>query len=171
MPILQLAYTQVCTFAYQMSHSKLMSSTRCIHIKYRLQTLKIYCIPLVTSTFFLKFPNTTSSHISLTNSKNQTSKLAIMAPTTDLELRHYLNSKSIPCSEVEPLTGGTANYVWRIRTLLGRSSIVKHAEPYVKTNKTFEFPVVRMDFEAKALEVLFGVLGEGKDGMLPISCL
>lgn len=81
-----------------------------------------------------------------------------MAPTNDLELRIYLNSKDIPCSEVEVLTGGTANYVWRIRTLLGRSSIVKHAEPYVKVNRIFPFPVVRMDFEAKALKELPGVL-------------
>ncbi|QDS70441.1 hypothetical protein FKW77_009743 [Venturia effusa] len=83
-----------------------------------------------------------------------------MAPTTDLELRQYLNSKGIPCSEVEALTGGTANYVWRIRTLLGRNSIVKHAEPYVKDNRIFPFPVVRMDFEAKALEELPGILVE-----------
>jgi hypothetical protein len=87
-----------------------------------------------------------------------------MALTTDLELRHYLNSKSIPCADVESLTGGTANFVWRIRTLLGRSSIIKHAEPFVATNTSFVFPVVRMDFEAKALKVLFGVLGEGENG-------
>lgn len=83
-----------------------------------------------------------------------------MAPTTDLQLRKYLNSKDIPCSEVEALTGGTANYVWRIRTLLGRSSIVKHAEPYVKMNRNFEFPVDRMDFEARALKELPGILEE-----------
>ena len=83
-----------------------------------------------------------------------------MAPTTDLELRQYLNSKSIPCAEVEVLTGGTANYVWRIKTLLGRSSIIKHAEPFVATNQSFAFPTVRMDFEAKALEVIHGALNE-----------
>ncbi|TLD23432.1 Protein kinase-like domain [Venturia nashicola] len=77
-----------------------------------------------------------------------------MAPTNDIELRQYLNSKDIPCSEVEALTGGTANYVWRIRTLLGRCSIVKHAEPYVRVDRIFPFPVVRMDFEAKALREL-----------------
>jgi 5-methylthioribose kinase len=93
-----------------------------------------------------------------------------MAPTTDLELRHYLNSKAIPCSEVEALTGGTANFVWRIRTLLGRSSVVKHAEPFIKTNENFKFPVVRMDFEARALEVLFGVV-EGEDGDGKFCCL
>lgn len=89
----------------------------------------------------------------------------IMAPTNDLELRQYLNSKDIPCSEVEVLTGGTANYVWRIRTLLGRSSVVKHAEPYVKENRTFRFPVVRMDFEAKALEELPGKLARSGEDM------
>jgi hypothetical protein len=83
-----------------------------------------------------------------------------MAPTTDLELRHYLNSKSIPCADVEALTGGTANYVWRIKTLLGRSSIIKHAEPFVASNQSFQFPTVRMDFEAKALEIIHGVLSE-----------
>lgn len=88
-----------------------------------------------------------------------------MAPTSDLELRQYLNSKGIPCSEVEVLTGGTANYVWRIRTLLGRSSIVKHAEPYVKVNRIFPFPVIRMDFEVKALSELPGVLERSEEDM------
>jgi thiamine kinase-like enzyme len=90
-----------------------------------------------------------------------------MAPTTTDELRHYLNSKSIPAASVEALSGGTANYVWRITTLLGRSSIIKHAEPFVATNPGMKFPVERMGFEAKALREFSTLLPEDEVVRLP----
>jgi hypothetical protein len=78
-------------------------------------------------------------------------------PITSVEeLRKYLTRNDIPAASVEALTppDSGSNFVWRITTLLGRTSIVKHAEPYVKGNASLAFPVDRMDFEAKALKEL-----------------
>jgi 5-methylthioribose kinase len=78
-------------------------------------------------------------------------------PITNTEqLQAYLTKKDIPCSTAEALTplDSGANFVWRVTTLLGRTSVVKHAEPYVKGNSSVAFPVDRMDFEAKALKEL-----------------
>jgi 5-methylthioribose kinase len=78
-------------------------------------------------------------------------------PITNTEqLQAYLTKKDIPCSTADALTpvDSGANFVWRVTTLLGRTSIVKHAEPYVKGNSSVAFPVDRMDFEAKALKEL-----------------
>jgi hypothetical protein len=76
--------------------------------------------------------------------------------TSPEELQRYLTKHDIPAAYVENLTplNSGANFVWRVTTLLGRTSIVKHAEPYVKGNPTVAFPVERMDFEAKALKEL-----------------
>jgi hypothetical protein len=97
-----------------------------------------------------------------------------MPITTTLDLQKYLTSKDIPCAEAEALTGGTANFVWRITTLLGRSSIIKHAEPYIASNAAMAFPVDRMDFEAKALRTIPGLLqkaGVENDGVALVGIL
>jgi len=90
-----------------------------------------------------------------------------MAITTEEELRRFLTSKDVPCHDVQFLTGGTANYVWRITTLLGRRSIIKHAEPFVRNNASIAFPVVRMDFENLALFSLPKLLPEDENVRLP----
>jgi len=94
-----------------------------------------------------------------------------MAPTTTEELRHYLNSKSIPAADVESLSGGTANYVWRIATLLGRTSIIKHAEPFIASNPAFQFPQDRMDFEALALREIPAALKTTTDNTVILPAL
>jgi 5-methylthioribose kinase len=71
---------------------------------------------------------------------------------TDFELRKFLSSKDIPCHEVEPLTDGAANYCWRIKTLLGRRSIVKHAEPWIRIVPEQALSADRMDYEYAALQ-------------------
>lgn len=83
-----------------------------------------------------------------------------MPPITTLtELSSYLASASINYTSIQPLSGGTANFVWRLQTSDGRTSIVKHAEPYVASIPTMPFPVDRMDFEARALEQIPRLLG------------
>jgi Ser/Thr protein kinase RdoA (MazF antagonist) len=74
-----------------------------------------------------------------------------MAPTTEVELRQFLNTNDVPCHEVETLHEGSANFCWRITTLLGRRSIVKHAEPYVRSQTDFPLDVSRMKYEHRAL--------------------
>jgi 5-methylthioribose kinase len=80
--------------------------------------------------------------------------ITTMPITTESELRQFLSSKDVPCHEVQVLSGGTANFCWRIKTLLGRSSIIKHAEPYVRSNESLAFPTERMDYEHLALRVM-----------------
>lgn len=53
----------------------------------------------------------------------------------------------------ECLTGGTANYVYRV-TREDSTCIVKHAEPHLRINKDFALDPARMDFEAKILRAV-----------------
>lgn len=76
-----------------------------------------------------------------------------MPVTTDEQLRSYLDSKKIPYTSVHELAGGTANFVWRINND-HKSNIMKHAEPFVKSKQSISFAVARMEFEAKALQVI-----------------
>ncbi|CAO2649428.1 Nn.00g068130.m01.CDS01 [Neocucurbitaria sp. VM-36] len=75
--------------------------------------------------------------------------------TTEDGLRTYLKttgrSKEIG---VTLLSGGTANYVYRVAGVHGFTSIFKHAAPYLHSNKDFAFDPTRMDYEARALEIL-----------------
>jgi thiamine kinase-like enzyme len=74
-----------------------------------------------------------------------------MPITTELELRQFLSSKDVPCHEVEALSGGSANFCWRIKTLLGRRSIIKHAEPFIRIMPDVPLSLERMDYEYLAL--------------------
>ncbi|KAJ4366953.1 hypothetical protein N0V83_007483 [Neocucurbitaria cava] len=75
--------------------------------------------------------------------------------TTENGLRAYLKttgrSKEVG---VALLSGGTANYVYRVAGIHGFTSIFKHAAPYLHSNKNFAFDPTRMDYEARALELL-----------------
>ncbi|KAF2811239.1 kinase-like protein [Mytilinidion resinicola] len=85
-----------------------------------------------------------------------------MAPqiTTTAELESYitvLTATGIPTDlykSITLLTGGTANYVWRLTMHSGSTLILKHAEPFIASNPSMAFPVDRMDFEARALRDL-----------------
>ncbi|KAF2490294.1 kinase-like protein [Lophium mytilinum] len=85
-----------------------------------------------------------------------------MAPqiTTAEDLESYITALTAtgiptePYKSIDLLTGGTANYVWRLTMHSGGTVIVKHAEPFVASNPSMAFPVNRMDFEARALHSL-----------------
>ncbi|KAI4122536.1 MAG: hypothetical protein LQ338_005767 [Usnochroma carphineum] len=77
---------------------------------------------------------------------------SVTGPIDTESLKRYLASKSIQPTSITPLTGGTANFVFRILTHDGTSQIIKHAEPYIAASYgNIPFPLERMDFEATAL--------------------
>jgi aminoglycoside phosphotransferase (APT) family kinase protein len=80
-----------------------------------------------------------------------------MSITTDDTLRTYLNSKGIPYQSIHKLTGGTANFVWRLDDA-ARPSIIKHAEPFIASNPSMSFGIERMDFENRAMTLVRGIL-------------
>ena len=58
------------------------------------------------------------------------------------------------------LSGGTANFVYRVSDIHNSTSIFKHAAPYLANNRNFAFDQRRMDYEARALEILSPANGE-----------
>ncbi|KAI4176718.1 MAG: hypothetical protein LQ346_007824, partial [Caloplaca aetnensis] len=98
-------------------------------------------------------------------------------------LNDYLASRSTPTSptitSITPLTGGTANFVFRLTTTTTTtasdsasgsgtfSKIVKHAEPYIAASSygnRIPFPVQRMEFEVAALRAVGGLMPPLRDG-------
>lgn len=73
---------------------------------------------------------------------------------TEDGLSAYLTSLSIPHTSVSLLTGGTANYVYRVTFPDGSTSIYKHAAPHLRTNELFRFDPSRMNYEDRILELL-----------------
>ena len=67
------------------------------------------------------------------------------------DIEQYLQTAGIQYKSLEKLTGGTANFVWRMVDEAGHTSVIKHAEPYVANHPEMPFPVDRMDFEHHAL--------------------
>ena len=78
-------------------------------------------------------------------------KLPNMAITTTEQMKAFLEKRDIPSTTIIPLSGGRANYVWRMANLDGTFLIIKHAEPFVASNAHIPFPVDRMDNEKTAL--------------------
>src|ERR1700761_7258904 len=72
--------------------------------------------------------------------------------------------------ELQELTGGTANFVFRVTDENRKTTIIKHAEPFIRTNPDFKFPQLRMDFEARVLSEVSSVLVQD-DIVQPISLL
>jgi Phosphotransferase enzyme family len=56
------------------------------------------------------------------------------------------------------LEDGSANFLYRVRSSQGDTYILKHAEPFIRTNPGVRFPSERMDFEASILQQLPTVL-------------
>lgn len=84
-----------------------------------------------------------------------------MSPITETsELEAYLKAAGVPFVSVQPLSGGTANYVWRLREQSGTTKVIKHAEGYVKSSKQMAFSADRMDFEAHALATLPALIAQ-----------
>jgi hypothetical protein len=63
------------------------------------------------------------------------------------DVHDYLSKTSFASTEVVPLSGGTANYVYRLylkNPYEGRDSLVmKHGRPYVKDYSTLAFATTR----------------------------
>jgi hypothetical protein len=74
--------------------------------------------------------------------------------TTPNGLNGYLTSKSVPHAHITLLTGGTANFVYRVTSPSGHKAIYKHAAPYLHSNHSFAFDPVRMDFENHVLSIV-----------------
>jgi 5-methylthioribose kinase len=77
-----------------------------------------------------------------------------MAITTAPELEEFLKTSSIPAGTITPLTGGITNFVWRLRSPEGQSTVIKHAEPFVRGITSMSISTSRMDFEYRALTIL-----------------
>ena len=65
-----------------------------------------------------------------------------------------LGNNEFDLDTLQFLAGGSANFLWRLHDRTGKSIIIKHAEPYIKTAPGLSFPVNRMDFENKAMLIL-----------------
>lgn len=76
--------------------------------------------------------------------------------TTEDGLRAYLTARGWTNDiEIDQLSGGTANYVFRVKCPFDLSAnIFKHAAPYLSSSKTFAFDPLRMDYEARMLGIL-----------------
>lgn len=90
-----------------------------------------------------------------------------MPITTELELRQFLSSKNIPCHGIEVVAGGSANFCWIIKTVLGRRSIIKHAEPFVRIMPHVPLSPERMDYEHLALTVVPNTASRNEHIRLP----
>ncbi|KAF2659051.1 kinase-like protein [Lophiostoma macrostomum CBS 122681] len=74
--------------------------------------------------------------------------------TTESGLAAYLTNQSVPYTSITLLTGGTANYVFRVTLSNNKTLIYKHAEPYLSSSTSFAFDPTRMDYENRVLEIL-----------------
>ena len=77
-----------------------------------------------------------------------------MADQKTFDIVRYLRSAGIQYRTLQKLTGGTANFVWRAVDESGHSRVIKHAEAYVAKNPKIPFPLDRMDFEHRALNLI-----------------
>ena len=77
--------------------------------------------------------------------------------TNTEQLKAYLvklGDIDLDLDSLQLLAGGSANFVWRLLDRSGKSIIIKHAEPYIKTAPGLSFPVDRMNFEHGAMTCL-----------------
>jgi Ser/Thr protein kinase RdoA (MazF antagonist) len=80
--------------------------------------------------------------------------------TTKGGLAVYLEAHNTEYKDIALLTGGTANYVYRVTLATGRTIIYKHAAPYLHSNHNFAFDPIRMDYEDRVLEILPPLLAQ-----------
>jgi hypothetical protein len=90
-----------------------------------------------------------------------------MSIITPNQLRQYFISKDIPVDKITPLTGGTANFVFRITSLSGQSRIIKHSEPFCAVAPDVPFSVERLDFEVHALRTIPKLVPQDETVQLP----
>ncbi len=77
-----------------------------------------------------------------------------MPSPSSLDIPAYLASSPLPYDTLTPLSGGTANFVYRLTSASHPSRILKHAEPYIASQSHIALPVARMAFEHRALTQL-----------------
>ena len=80
--------------------------------------------------------------------------------TNTEQLKAYFNklgNTELDLNTLQLLAGGSANFLWRVLNRTGKSIIIKHAEPYIKSAPGLSFPVDRMDFENNAMVSLPGL--------------
>jgi hypothetical protein len=76
-------------------------------------------------------------------------------PKTVDGLREHLITEGSKPESIINLTGGTANYVYRVSFNGGaRTAIFKHAAQYLSSNKDFPFDSARLDIEAAILQAI-----------------
>ncbi|KZV76388.1 hypothetical protein PENSPDRAFT_623157 [Peniophora sp. CONT] len=72
------------------------------------------------------------------------------------DLLRCLSSTPFASETATPLTGGIGNYTFRVRLQAPyeerNTLVVKHAKPYLPSNKSFEFPTARQSFEVGMLK-------------------
>ncbi|KAL8832890.1 MAG: hypothetical protein Q9170_004692 [Blastenia crenularia] len=82
--------------------------------------------------------------------------------------RAYLTSQSIDPSTITPLTGGTANFLFRLHFPTNVTFVLKHAEPYIaSSNGVIPFPVSRMDYEDTALRNVAALIPKSNPVKVP----
>ena len=72
------------------------------------------------------------------------------------QLKAYLGKldTDLDLNSLQLLAGGSANFAWRLLDRSGKSIIIKHAEPYIKTAPGLSFSTDRMNFEHGAMTCL-----------------
>ena len=92
----------------------------------------------------LKMPNTFKAPISITTQDHEKEKLDL---ATEEGVRRYLAKTPFESADVTPLSGGVANYVFRLHLLApyrgSKTLVFKHAKPYVKSMRTVAFNLER----------------------------
>lgn len=92
--------------------------------------------------------------------------MALTKPT-HFDIAAYLESKGIPFDTVTPLSGGNANFVYRLEFDPDIPRIIKHAEPYIASSPQYPLAVDRMNFEHRALNQIPNCVPANKDILLP----
>lgn len=93
-----------------------------------------------------------------------------MEITSTDQLAAYLEKENIAFGSLDQLSGGNANFVWRMTDGPGpsKSTIIKHAEAYVAASEfRMPLPVDRMDFEHLILSRLVTVLDRSAPVITP----
>ncbi|KAL8747726.1 MAG: hypothetical protein Q9190_000425 [Brigantiaea leucoxantha] len=85
-----------------------------------------------------------------------------MPLTSVSELEKYLQDHVISFKSLTLLTGGNANYCFRLSNPPFPNTILKHAEPYAAAISHLPLPSERMDYEASAMKILKGLLCESE---------
>ena len=81
--------------------------------------------------------------------------------TTEDGLREYLEAENRPNEvSIAMLSGGSANYVYRVSGIHDPPCIFKHAAPYLHSNTNFALDATRMNYEARALEIFAHTTGK-----------